>query len=162
MSNNISGLPPIQQSMGQQPAQNRQLTSEQQQLVTETLAEFDADSLTEEDALSIIEIFSEAGIRPGRALAETVAQSGFDARSIGELAGVQGPNQGNRPPPPPAGQGTKPSLNITDELLSELNEMLNNYYSNDLSDEDKASTLESIQEILQASAPQGGLINVKT
>ncbi|EPJ46669.1 MAG: hypothetical protein OFPI_33400 [Osedax symbiont Rs2] len=159
---NISNLPPIQHSMPQQNAQNRQLTSEQQQLITDTLAQFDPDSMTETDALSIVEAFSEAGIQPSRALAETVAQSGFDARSIGELAGGQGANQGNRPPPPPPGQGTKPSLNLSDELLSELNEMLNNYYSNDLSDEDKASTLESIQQILQASAPQGGLINVKT
>ena len=155
---NISGLPPIQHSMPQPPVQNRQLTSEQQQLVTQTLADFDPESITEADALSIVEIFSQAGIQPGRALAETVVQSGFDARSIGELAGVQGPKQGNRP----ADQGTKPGLNISDQLLSELNEMLNNYYSNDLSDQDKASTLESIQEILQASAPPRGLINVKT
>lgn len=163
MISNISGMPAVQNSMPQQPGQNRSLTSDQQQLVTDTLTEFDPDSMTEADALSIVEIFAEAGIQPGRALADTMAESGFDARSIGELAGIQGANQGKGPPPPSTGgQGTTQSLNISEELLSQLNEMLNNYYSNDLSDEDKATTLESIQEILQASAPEGGLIRVKT
>ena len=159
MISNISGMPPVQNSMPQQPGQNRPLTAEQQQLVTDTLTEFDPDSMTEADALSIVEIFAEAGIQPGRALADTMAESGFDARGIGELAGIQGANQGKGSAD---GQGTTQSLNISEELLSQLSEMLNNYYGNDLSDEDKATTLESIQEILQASATEGGFIRVKT
>ena len=159
MVSNISGMSAMPQAMPQQSIQNKALTSEQQQLVSETLAEFDPDSITEADAQTIVEIFAEAGIQPGASLANTMYESGFDARTVGDMAGIQGPEEGNRPPPPPQGQGISQSLDISDELLSDLNELLNEYYSNDISDDDKATTLSSIQDILKATAPEGGLIN---
>ena len=61
--------------------------------------------------------------------------------------------------PPPQGQRISQSLDISDELLSDSNELLNEYYSDDISDDDKATTLSSIQDILKATAPEGGLIN---
>lgn len=160
MVSNISGMSAMPQAMPQQSMQNKALTSEQQQLVSETLAEFDPDSMTEADAQTIVEIFAEAGIQPGASLADTMNESGFDARTVGDMAGIQGPEEGNRPPPPPPqGQGISQSLDISDELLSDLNELLNEYYSDDISDDDKATTLSSIQDILKATAPEGGLIN---
>lgn len=152
----MSAMP---QAMPQQSIQNKALTSEQQQLVSETLAEFDPDSITTTDAQTIVEVFAEAGIQPGASLADAMEEAGFDARSVGDMAGVQGTEEGNRPPPPPPPEQTSQSLDISDELLTDLNELLNEYYSDDLSDDDKATTLSSIQDILKATAPEGGLIN---
>ncbi|SIS79711.1 hypothetical protein [Neptunomonas antarctica] len=162
MVSSISGNS-FQSFMPQQSTQSSSLTADQQQLVKDTLAEFDSEALTESDAQAIVEAFAEAGIQPGRALEYTMAAEGFDALSIGDMAGVQESGQGGPPPPPPPPSGTESTtqgLNISDELLSELNDLLNNYYSDDQSDEEKVKSLNSIQEILQASAPEGGLIHV--
>ncbi|MFT6916540.1 MAG: hypothetical protein ACJAWL_002880 [Motiliproteus sp.] len=137
------------------------LSVDQRQLVTETLANFDPEQLTEADALSIVETFSEAGIQPGREMAQAISASGFDARSIGDLAGVEGPQQGGGSqqtgtPPPPPSQG----LNISDEMLQSLNELLNEYYSDDLTEEEQGTALSSIMEIFKQTAPEDGLINV--
>ncbi|MCF2856408.1 hypothetical protein L1286_02910 [Pseudoalteromonas sp. SMS1] len=67
------------------------LTSEQSDTVKTTLAQFDAQNLSEEDAKSIVETFKEAGIQPSKALAEHMSELGFDAKSVGELAGVKPP-----------------------------------------------------------------------
>tara|TARA_R110002167_G_scaffold15034_8_gene60530 strand:+ start:104 stop:589 length:486 start_codon:yes stop_codon:yes gene_type:complete len=159
MISGISGavmVPP----QSQQTNNSSSLSAEQRQLIEDTLAEFDAEQLTEADALSIVEIFSEAGIQPGRDMAQAMSASGFDAKSIGDLAGVDGPQQGasqqGMPPPPPPSQG----LNISDEMLQSLNELLNEYYSGDLTEEEQDTALSSIKEIFQQTAPEDGLINV--
>ena len=76
MINNVnSGI-----SMPPPPSRTQQnLTEEQQTFVTDTLAEFDADELSEEDALSIIDMFSQADIQPGAALEKVMSSAGFDA-----------------------------------------------------------------------------------
>jgi len=53
------------------------LTEDQQSLITETLSQYDVENLTEADALSIVEAFSEAGIQPGLALEKAVSSSFF-------------------------------------------------------------------------------------
>ena len=132
----------------------RGLSQDQIDLVKTTLSEFDPDNLSQSDALSIVETFRSAGIQPGPQLAEVMAESGFDARAVGELAAVA------PPPPPPPQQGNAPTLNIDDESLQQLSDLLDQYYSGDLSDAERESTLASIQEILQQNAPSGGLLDV--
>lgn len=145
-----------------QPSSNSSsLSSDQRDLIEETLAEFNSDQLTQADALSITEIFADAGIQPSREFAQAMSDAGFDARTIGDLAGVGGPQQGGiqqggTPPPPPPSQG----LNISDEMLQSLNDLLNDYYSGDLTEDEQESTLSSIMGILKETAPEGGLINV--
>lgn len=145
-----------------QPSNNASsLSTDQRQLIKETLAEFNVDQLTEADAISITETFADAGIQPSREFAQVMSAAGFDARTIGDLAGVGGSQQGGvqqggTPPPPPPSQG----LNISDEMLQSLNELLNDYYSGDLTEEEQVSTLSSITDILKETAPEGGLINV--
>ena len=80
------------------PQISTSLSSEQSETVDSILSGFDSTSLTEADAQSIIEQLKEAGIQPGKGLADAFAELGFDAKEVGDLAGV---TNGQRPPPPP-------------------------------------------------------------
>ena len=113
----------------QQSSQAAKLTTEQSDFVKETLAQFDAENLTSDDAQSIQAAFKEQGIEPTKELADLMGELEFDAK-------------GQRPPPPP--QNSLESVD-TDEVVSYLDELLTEY-SNQLSDEDKESILASVQE----------------
>ena len=125
--------------MPQQSSQAAKLTTEQSDFVKETLSEFDAENLTEENAQSIQAAFKEQGIEPTKELADLMSELEFDAKSIGDA----GRAEGQRPPPPPA-QNSLESVD-TDEVVSYLDELLTEY-SSQLSDEDKESILASVQE----------------
>lgn len=122
------------------PPQNKQpLTAEQQQLLTETLAEFDADNLTEEDAQSIVATLSDAGIKPGKALGDAMAELGFDAPTIGELAG-----QERRPPPPK--QNSEEISSISDFLTEMVAKRLTETGNGELTSDDKQHILAQLFE----------------
>ncbi len=94
------------------------LTDEQKIEVASILSNFDASSLTEDDALSINEAFREAGFKGGPGLRSAIEEAGFDAEEVRSLAL---PPQG----PPPAGGGAPSGVNK--EALSELLEILDMY-----------------------------------
>ncbi len=141
----------------QQSNNSPSLSDNQLKTIEETLAQYDTDNLTESDAAAIVEAFSEAGIQPGRELESAMAEHGFDAKSVGELAGVEGKGSaqsaGGHPPPPP-------ELNLDDDGLQQLSDLLNEYYSGELTDEEQASTLGSIQELLNSSGSSMNLVDV--
>ena len=121
------------------------LTEVQQNLISETLSEYDVDNLTEADALSITEAFAEAGIQPGLALEKAVAESGFDAKSLGDLANVS--EEGSRPPPPPPPkQSSEEITSMVDYLAELMEEKLAENDGTGLSDNDKQSILTQIFE----------------
>ncbi|MBL4630907.1 MAG: hypothetical protein JKY14_07030 [Paraglaciecola sp.] len=93
------------------------LSDEETSLIEETLSGYDADNLTQSDAASIVEAFAEAGIAPSSAFADKLAEEGFDAREIGDLAGV-GPSETGQPPPPPPppSSGGSGNLDLTDAV----------------------------------------------
>ena len=124
------------------PRSEQSLTSDQQSLISETLSEFDTDNLSQEDALNIIETFSQANIEPGAALEKALTSAGFDAKSIGELANV---SEGSRPPPPPK-QSADEITSMVDYLAEILEETLSVNNGNSLSDEDKQSILAQVFE----------------
>lgn len=142
-----------------QSAQSSQrLSADQQTLITDTLAKYDADSLTESDAQSIIDTLSEAGIQPGRALESALADEGFDARTIGELAGaeqtqstagVQGA-EGPKGPPPPPPQDTEETESAESTSLSSLVDYLEELMAErsdvELSETDKQEMYSQIAE----------------
>ncbi|ARD44749.1 hypothetical protein [Colwellia sp. PAMC 21821] len=133
----------LNSSMPPPPFRSEQsLTSEQQSLISDTLSEFDTDNLSQEDALSIIETFSQANIQPGAALEKALSSAGFDAKSIGELANV---SEGSRPPPPPK-QSADEITSMLDYLAEILEETLSENNGNSLSDEDKQSILAQVFE----------------
>lgn len=128
------------QALGQS---NYVLTQNQQSLISETLSQFDVENLTESDALTIVEAFSQAGIKPSSALEKSLSELGVDAKYLGELANVSG--QGNRPPPPPK-QSTEEISSMVDYLSELLEESLAASENGKLSDEEKASILAKIFE----------------
>jgi hypothetical protein len=130
-------------SMPPPPRTEQNLTSEQQSVISDTLSEFDVDNLSETDALSIVEAFSEAGIKPGIALEKAVSEAGFDARTIGELANIS--EEGSRPPPPPK-QSSDEISSMVEYLAELLEEKLAASNSDSLSDEDKQSILAQVFE----------------
>lgn len=129
-----------------QPMQRPQaepLTSEQTELMNETLAQFDPENLTAEDAQSIMQTFMDAGIQPGQKMEAIMAEAGFDAAEVGELGRPEGERPPGPPPPPPSGN----SLEQVDseEVVSYLDELLAQY-SDQLGEEDKEAILASVQE----------------
>jgi hypothetical protein len=132
-------------SMPMPQRSEQSLTADQQTLISETLSEFDVDNLTQEDAASIIEIFSQAGIEPSEALETAISTSGFDAKTIGELANAS--EGGNRPPPPPPPQQSTDEITSMVDYLTELmEEKLATSNSSSLSEEDKQTILAQMIE----------------
>ncbi|NEX17995.1 MAG: hypothetical protein C1943_15605 [Halochromatium sp.] len=136
---------------------SQSLSEEQQQTIKDTLASFDVDSLSVSDATAIVETFNEAGIRPGAALEAALEESGFDAQTVGDMASVDA----SRPMgPPPGGGGQAVQLSLSDEMMSNLNELLDAYSGVTLEDSERESLLAEIQAIIAEDAPKGILVNV--
>ncbi|WP_019615739.1 hypothetical protein [Psychromonas ossibalaenae] len=110
------------------------MSTEQRETATELLSNFDADALSSDDAVYIVAGLADAGISPGKELAELMQDNGFDAHSIGEMAGAESGRM-----PPPAGEGQSA------EILTYLEEILAEYDSSKLSDTDKDSILAAVQ-----------------
>lgn len=121
------------------------LNSNQKLLISDTLSAFDASNLTSEDALSIVSSFADAGIQPGRELAETMEAAGFDARAVGEMAGVQGPPPGQVMM---GGQGNRSGFNLSEELIQELYTLLDQYYAADATDQERSTLMNSVRDLL--------------
>ncbi len=142
-----------------QSSQETSLSEEQTTLITDTLSEYDVDNLSEADAQAIVNTFSEAGLTPGKEFADAIASAGFDAKEIGDLAGVgqsQGQDQSAGPPPPPPqseGQG------FTDEMLTTLETLLSEYEGQDL-DSDTIDSITSTMEDLFGLDKTGRLLDV--
>ena len=127
MQINATNMTQMFQSTFSSSSRGNSLSLDQQTLIEETLANYDASSLSESDAKEIVEIFSEAGIEPSKELESALSSVGFDAKEIGDLAGVGreggGPPGGGRPaggPPPPTSE--EEVLTITELLESLLEE----------------------------------------
>ncbi len=141
-------------TVGQMPAkQSNQLSmsTDQKEQVQEILKQFSVESLTSSDASSIVESFKELGIAPTKELEQLIADNGFDAKSIGDMAGV---GDAQRPPPPPQNNGQNSS-----EMISFLEELLEKYDSQ-LSEDDKDSILAAVQEKFRMSNEDDSLVNV--
>ncbi len=153
--NSINSTSSIQQPPPPPPrssGSNDSLTDEQQKLLSETLSDYDAENLTADDAASIIEALSEAGITPGAGLETAMSDLGFDAKSIGELGGAQS-GSGSRsesgdipPPPPPPQQSTEEITSMVDYLTELMEEKLAESQSSELSEDDKSSIMAALSE----------------
>lgn len=133
------------------------LSSDQQLLVEETLAKYDLDNLTEDDAKAIVSAFAEAGIEPGKALEAAMEAAGADAKEVGDLAGVKGP-PGNRPPPPPKEDDTTDSVELS-SIVEYLEEILAEKDLADLSEADREDIYTQLLDRFGLSAGES-LINI--
>ena len=134
------------------------LSDDQQQVVKDTLANFDVDKLSASDAASIVKAFSEGGIQPGAALEAAMAEAGFHAKMVGDMAGN---SQSRLSGPPPGGGGEVGQLNLSDEMMSKLNDLLDEYLGGTLEGSAQESLLAEIKNILAEGAPEGGLVSIK-
>ena len=117
------------------------LTDKQSQHITVTLSKYDPNNLTKADAKEIVSSFREAGIRPSKALKEAMSAEGFDAKILAKKGGLQ-------PPHPSSTAEKKESLNISENQLSELYKLLQQYHNDDSLNKDRNSLLNSIQGVL--------------
>jgi len=123
------------------------ITDEQQTVLSEILAEYDSENLTEADAQSIAESLAEAGIQPGESMASAMSELGFDAAEIGKLAGVgpaSGGEEGSMPPPPPPQQSSETISSMVEFLAELLEEKLAD--GTELTDEDKEDIYAQVSE----------------
>ena len=148
----ISISPSLQPPSTSPPASKSTLSDDQHNTILETLSSYDPENLTTEEAQSIVEAFSNAGIAPGRELASAMADAGFDAHGVGELAGNKPPN---RPPPPPQGQ----NQGFTEEMLSTLESLLEEYQGQDI-DADVIDNITKKMQELFGLEPSGALIDI--
>lgn len=81
------------------------LNVEQKDQVAKLLSGYDADALSSKDARALVDQFKELGIPPGRDLAMTLADNGFDARTIAAQAGLGVPDAPRAPRSAPDGYG---------------------------------------------------------
>ncbi len=118
---NISSVSSSQmfQATASNSTSSSSLSADQKTLIEDTLAQYDTESLSSDDATAIVEAFQEAGIAPSKALETAMASSGFDAKEVGDLAGLGqaggGRPAGGPPPPPP-----EEELSTITELLESL------------------------------------------
>jgi hypothetical protein len=120
------------------------LTDEQKTKIEEILSNYDADTITADDAKAIFEAFKEAGITPGKGMKEAIDAAGFDSEELRSLAGFdQAP-----PPPPPSSeiQSTGTSTNLNSSALQSLQTILNDYNLTELSQDDQNELLTRLQE----------------
>ena len=104
------------------------LSDDQTALIQDTLSQFDASNLSAEDANSIVESFSQAGIAPSAEFASVLEEAGFDAREIGDLANVGGTAQA----PASSAQSQGLSLASVTDFLDNLSDTQDNTSSNSL------------------------------
>ncbi len=103
----------------QSSSNSSSLTSSQKETISSVLGQFDSENLTTADAKSIVKSFSEAGITPSSELASAMEKLGFDAKEVGDLAGVPR-GGGNMPPPPPSGDRQQEEESVSSLLESLL------------------------------------------
>lgn len=75
--------------------ENQTLTSEQRATVKSILSQYNAASLTADDAKAIHRALREAGLRGGRALNDAITEAGFDPQDLRRLDPPRGDKQKN-------------------------------------------------------------------
>lgn len=134
INTNVSMPPPPRKT-------DQNLTDEQQLFIADTLSEYDAENVTETDAINIIASFSQAGIKPGAALEQTMSDLGFDAKNVGDIGNVSATS---RRPPPPLEQSAEEISSMVEFLTERLEKKLAANIDDSLSDEDKQSILTQV------------------
>jgi hypothetical protein len=130
---------PIYQPQTSSASKSSSLSTEQQAFITDLLSQYDSESLSASDAKEIVKALQEAGIEPSKAMESTMASSGFDAKNIGDLAGVGKGDGGGRPmgPPPPK-----------NEEMSSVSDLLESLLSADEEDDSTSTTSSSFDTVL--------------
>lgn len=130
MSISSVGASQVYQPQMSSSSKTSSLSTAQLALIEETLSQYDASSLSADDAAAIVEIFQEAGIEPSSALQDAISAVGFDAKEIGDLASAGGAGVGQAgggkpmggPPPPPPEEELSTITELLESLLEDEEE----------------------------------------
>lgn len=109
------------------PERNTGLSETQSSKLEYLLSNYDAASLTDTDAIDLVEKIRDIGIKSSHGLGKSLANAGFDARDIARKAGL---DQQNPPPPPRLDDGQSGTINK--EALTELNLFVKNFGGEDI------------------------------
>jgi hypothetical protein len=124
----------VYQAQTSSTSKSSSLTTDQQTFMKDLLSQYDSESLSASDAQEIVKALQEAGIEPSKAMESTMAASGFDAKEIGDLAGVGKGDGGSKPMgPPPAKK----------EEMSSISDLLESLLSSEEDDDETATTTSS-------------------
>ncbi len=104
------------------------------------LSEYDADYVTEENTIAIMEALKEAGYVPGPGLGQAITEAGFDPQEIGSY----GPQSQLGPPPPPPPQAND-GAGINTDTLAKLMEILEQYNLEEISAEEEEALIEQLK-----------------
>lgn len=116
MVSSVSSSTVMAQQVSQTSGSTSSLTASQLGTISSTLEQFDSSNLSSKDAASIVSAFESAGIAPSEELASAMEDAGFDAREVGDAAGLGG--AGMPPPPPPSDEELSEVTDLLDALLS--------------------------------------------
>lgn len=119
------------------PPPQHKLTEAQQETVSSILSQYDADSLTAEDATAINEAFRDAGITLGPGLREAIEAAGFDA---GEIRSLDSPPEKSGPPPLMWAENS----NFNAEALQKLYDILDDYDLTEMTEEAEATLMQQL------------------
>ena len=129
------------------------LTDEQKQTIQDILSQYDPDNVTTEDAQAIFKAFNDAGITPARGMKEAIEAAGFDAEDL-RAKGLPE----NMPPTPPPPNAQSSSLDA--EALQELEDILSQYDLSNLTDEDKKTLMQQLQQ--NGLIDPGSIVDMKS
>ncbi len=126
---------------------SQSLNDTEKQKLSDLLANYDTEDLSDEQAKEIVDGIKELDIAPGRGLAEALGTAGIDARALAEQAGLGAPG-GRGGPGGPSGGGPKgPDSSAVETLRSVVEELLEA-----TSDEEDSSTFSTLlSEALEAA-----------
>lgn len=125
------------------------LTPDQLSGLAKGLDNYDPNNLSPSDAKEIVSHIKDLGIAPGRGLASAMADAGFNAREVGQKAGI---GKAGPPPPPPPGEGgpdgpgAKKSGTINSEAIAALKRLIEGYAGNDITDDDWSDILTAMDD----------------
>ena len=126
-----------QYSANARPAFANPLSSDQKAAVAKVLSGFDAKTLTPENAQAITSKVKDLGITPGIGPAQAFSEAGFDAREVGDLAGVKPFNGGGM-----ASEG-RGRASVDETLVALMSEVADAYQSSEESAFDFYDALKS-------------------
>ncbi len=136
---------------------SKELSSDQEALLEEVLAEYDLENLSASDLESLAADIEETGIDVGRGLGDALRDAGVSSEDLSQLKEISESNSASSsaPPSPEAGQG---GFSINEELLSALTSLSESLSSNEEVDNDAISAL---QELLEKNGipPKGSIVD---
>ncbi|MGE5365298.1 MAG: hypothetical protein ACM3SM_14295 [Bacteroidota bacterium] len=121
---------------------SNRLTDEQKKKLQEIIAQYDPETVTQEDMKNMMEEIDSAGIKPSKEFGEIMNEAGF-----------------KRPEKPEGAEGAGPLSETQDDLAQKLLELLKEKESGSINQEDLDDFIDNLRNSMESS--QGNIVNQK-